>query len=69
MDDLRFIVVFYSIASGRWVGDIERLGAMEPCLRLQIYAPKARLELGTAKSAGKRLTTELPGLLTLQGKT
>ena len=58
IDDLRFYVLFNSISvkSGRWVGDHERLCAMEPCLCLNGSPPLAGLETRTVRSANQRLT-------------
>ena len=44
------------------MGDNERLCVMEPRLRLERFLPQAKLEPGTAKSVGLRLTTEIPRL-------
>ena len=58
MDDLRLYILFnnISVISGRWVGDYERLCAMEPRLRLKRPPDQAGLKPGTARSAGKHLT-------------
>ena len=45
-----------SVISARWVGDNERLCAIEPHLQLKRFSPEARLETGTARSAGQHLT-------------
>ena len=44
-------VVFHSISviSGRWEGDNERLCAMGPRLRLDIFSLQMGLEIGTGK--------------------
>ena len=58
VDDLQFYVVFNSIADveGRCEDDNQRLYAIAPRLRLEIFPPKAGFETGTARSAGQRLT-------------
>ena len=58
MDDLRFYVDFNSILviSALWMGDNERVCAMESRLQLERSLPQAQLEPGTAKLAGQRLT-------------
>ena len=58
MDDLRFIVLLNSISVrlGQRAGDNEWLCAMEPRLRLKRSSPQSGMELGTARSAGQRLT-------------
>ena len=45
-----------SVISGRRVCNNERLLAVEPRLRLKRFPPSTGLELGTARSAGQRLT-------------
>ena len=56
MDDLRFWVPFKSVSviSGMWVGDNERLCAMEPRVRLKRSSTHAGFEPGIARSAGQR---------------
>ena len=51
MTDLRCYVLFDSISgiSGRWVGDDERLSALELRLRLKRSPPQAGLEPGIAR--------------------
>ena len=58
MDDLPFYVLFncISVISECWVGDNERLCAMEPHLRLKRSQPQMGLEPGTARSTGHCLT-------------
>ena len=58
MNDLRNCVLFKSIPviSEWWVGDNERLCSMEPRLLLKRALSQARLEPGTARSAGQRLS-------------
>ena len=53
MSDLRFYVLFNSTPgiSGRWVGNNEKLLAIEPRLRLKKSSPQAGLEPGTARQA------------------
>ena len=62
MDDLRFYILFNSIAviSGRWLGDNERLCAMVPLLVRKIF-PSVGLEPETARSGPgcSKLTTSL----------
>ena len=63
MDNLRFYVLFNSISviSGPWLGDNERLCAMEPRLQLERFLPQVRLEPRTARSVGQRLTYQAGG--------
>ena len=58
MDDLTFYILFDSISiiSGRWVGNNERLCAMEPHLRLKRSPPQVGLKLGTTRSVSQHLT-------------
>ena len=44
------------VISGHWVGDKERLYAVEPYLRLKRSLPQAGLEPLIARSVGQRLT-------------
>ena len=64
MNDLRFYVLVHSISviSGRWLGNNERLCAMEPRLRLKKSLPQAELEPGTARSADQRRQLSYRGL-------
>ena len=58
-NDFGFNVLFNTITviSGTWMGDNERLCAMElPSLRLKRFRSPASLEQGTARSAVQRLT-------------
>ena len=57
MDDLRFYVLFNSISviSGQWVGDNERLCAMELFTVVKI-SPQVGIKLGTPRSVGQDLT-------------
>ena len=50
MDDLRFYVLFnsFSVISGRWLGNNDRLCAVGPRLRLERFSPQAGLKSGTA---------------------
>ena len=43
MDDLRLgnLLNSISVISGLWVGDNERLCAMEPCLHLKRFSPQS----------------------------
>ena len=68
-DDLQYYVFLSSISamSGRWVGDNERLFAMEPCLPLKRYPPKAGLEHKSARSVDQRLTYCATGLVMIRG--
>ena len=58
MNGLQFYDFFNSISVilRRWMGDNEGLCAMESRLRLKIYSTQERLESGTARSVGHRLT-------------
>ena len=58
MDDLEFLMLSYSILviSGRWVGDNEKLCAMEPLLGLKRFPPPGGLKPGTTRSVGQRIT-------------
>ena len=51
MDDVRFYILFNSISviSGQWVGDNERLCALEPRVQLKRSSPQVGLEHGTAR--------------------
>ena len=64
MNDLQFYVLVNSIlvSSGRWLGNYERLCAMEPRLRLKKSLPQAGLEPGTARSADQRRQLSYRGL-------
>ena len=68
-DDLRYYVLSNSssVISGRWLGDNERLCAMESLLRLKRPPPQEGLEPGTARSVGQRLTYRATGTPTLVG--
>ena len=60
-DDLRFYVLFNSTSgiSGRWVGDNDRLYAMEPREGLKMSPPQAvaaRIKPESFRSPGQRLT-------------
>ena len=57
-NDVRFHVLFirFSVILGQWVGDNERLSAMEPDLRLKRSLPQVGLEPGITRSAGQGLT-------------
>ena len=63
MDDFRFNILFNSISviSGRWLGDSERLCAMEPRLRLERFLSQAGLEPETARTVGQRLINGASG--------
>ena len=58
MDDFRLSVLIYSILviSGQWVGDNERLCAMEPRLGLKRPSAHVGLKPGTAISRDQHLT-------------
>ena len=60
MDErMNVIVVFFNsilIISGRWKGDIERVCAFEPRLRLERVPHSVGIEFGTTRSAGQRLS-------------
>ena len=64
MNDLRFYLLLNSISviSGRRLGNIERLCAMEPRLRLKKSLPQALLKPRTAKSADQRRPLSYGGL-------
>ena len=64
MNDLRFYVLVNSISviSGRWLGNYEKLSAMEPRLRLKKSFPQAGLEPGTARAADQRRQLSYRGL-------
>ena len=49
----------FSVISGRWARDNERLCALEPRLPLKRSTPQARLEPVAAESVGQRLTYEV----------
>ena len=55
IDDVQFYLLFNSISviSGQWVGDNERLCAVEPHLQLKRSLLHAGLESGTARLAGQ----------------
>ena len=57
MDDLGFYVFLntISVISGRWEGDGDGLVEMEHYLRFNRFPPTG-IGLGTARSAGQRLT-------------
>ena len=61
MDGYTFFNSF-SVLSGRWAVDNERLYRMEQCLRLKRALRQAGLVPRTARSVGQCLTTELLGL-------
>ena len=63
-DDLQFYILFNSISviSGKWLGDKERLCAMESHLQSERLPPQVGLEPGTARSVGQPLTSELQAL-------
>ena len=50
MNDLRFFVI-----SGQWLGDNERLCAVEPCLRLERFLALGWARTRTARSVGQGL--------------
>ena len=58
VDYLWLNVLFNSISLilGRWLGDNEKLCAMEPRLRLERFPSQAGLEPGTARSVAQLLT-------------
>ena len=58
MDEWLFYVLFNSVSviSGQWVGDNERLFAMESHLRLKESLPQVGFEPGTTRSAGQCLS-------------
>ena len=64
MNDLRFYLLLNSISviSGRRLGNIERLCAMEPGLRLKKSLPQAGLKPRTAESADQRRPLSYGGL-------
>ena len=64
MNDLRFYVLVNSISviSGRWLGNYERLCAMEPRLRLKKSLSQAGLEPGTVRSADQGRQMSYRGL-------
>ena len=46
--DFKSFLNCISVKSGEWEGENERLFAMEPRLRLEIFLPPAGLEIRTA---------------------
>ena len=58
MDDIQFYIHFKSISviSEQWVGDNDRLSAMESCLWLKRSPPQPRLKPGTTRLVGQHLS-------------
>ena len=58
MDDLRVYVLYnsYSVISGPWADDAERLSAVEFRYPVQKFLPRAGLKPGTARLVGQHLT-------------
>ena len=60
MDDLLFYILhfqqYFTVTSGQWADDNERLCTNGTPFAFEKISPRAGLELGTARSAGQRLS-------------